>query len=115
MQPCRRGESSNDFYNFISAAPPNGSPDFKRLREGLDELRDADIEDALMKLNVSGLVLANEKDPLVPLATSECLSSLKINGKFMLHSSTGHLLPQTFPDWCASAIADFITSCIHPA
>jgi len=34
----------HDFYALMGVPPPGGTPNVERLREGLDELRDTDIE-----------------------------------------------------------------------
>ena len=59
--PCR------DFINLLARRAADGTLNVERLRDGLDELRDADIRSTSRMLpNVPGLVLAGGKDPLVP-------------------------------------------------
>jgi len=104
-----------DFYKRIGAKPPPGTPNVERLREGLDELRDADVTETLQTLDVPGLVLAGRNDPLVPFAVSEKLGSMAKGGGLVVNEEGGHLLPQTASSWCALAIANFVTSCIDRA
>jgi pimeloyl-[acyl-carrier protein] methyl ester esterase len=97
-----------DFYQMIGAEPHAGTPNMERQRDGLDELRDSDVNGVLSSMNVPGLVLAGGIDPLVPEKASQKLGGYA--GQFMLNEGGGHLLPQTDPAWCAKAIADFAAS-----
>jgi len=96
-----------DFYHLIGATSVAGTSDPACLHDGLDQLRDCDIEDKIKALSAPGLVLAARNDPLVPLAISERLGG---NARLKLHDTGGHLLPQADPDWCAREIAAFVTN-----
>lgn len=96
------------FYDRIGAEPPEGSPNVERLRSGLDELRDGDVESVFATLDAPGLVLAARNDPLVPIATSEALGRMAKKGGIMWHETGGHILPLRDPVWCAEAIQGFV-------
>jgi pimeloyl-[acyl-carrier protein] methyl ester esterase len=104
-----------DFCRLIGTPVPDGMPNFERLREGLDELSQYDIEDILTEFNVPGLVLAGCNDPLVPLPASEALGRLAGHGGLRFHEKAGHLLPQTEPSWCARQITNFLATNFGPA
>ena len=93
-----------DFHTYIVAAAPQGEPNAGRLREGLDELRDGDIEPPA----VPGLILASENDPLVPAKASEALAARAKNAQLIWHPTGGHVLPQADPAWCAQHIKAYL-------
>lgn len=96
------------FYSLIEASVPEGAPHLEQLKNGLDELRDCDVEGKIKELNVPGLVLASHNDPLVPLATSEALGRMTRKCAILCHETGGHILPLRDPAWCAEMIKDFI-------
>jgi pimeloyl-[acyl-carrier protein] methyl ester esterase len=100
--------SLNGFYEYIGVLPPSGEPDQARLLNGLDELRDFDADPILGALDVPGLVLASDNDPLVPIATSEALGQRAKDGGMRVHPDAGHVAPLEDPDWCAEAVTDFL-------
>jgi pimeloyl-[acyl-carrier protein] methyl ester esterase len=95
------------FYARLGAQAPLGSPDFERLRSGLDELQDGDIAADIEKLGAPGLVLAARNDGLVPVGVSEGLGRTVRDGGILWHENGGHVLPQSDPAWCAKAIENF--------
>jgi len=97
-----------DFYDMIGAARPEGAPNVEKLSEGLERLQSADASATLASLDVPGLILAGGKDPLVPMKASEALAYATRQGSMLVHPDGGHLLPQSDPGWCASAITDFL-------
>jgi len=101
-------ETLRAFYQMLDAKPHADTPNIERLRYGLDELRDSDVNDIVSSMNVPGLVLAGGNDPLVPQKISQKLGSYA--EQFMLNQGGGHLLPQSAPDWCASMIVEFIAA-----
>ena len=97
-----------DFHYYIGAEAPPGSPNAERLREGLDELSTAAIEETLFALDAPGLVLASKNDILVPSETSEKLAALAPRAGIAWHDSGGHVLPQSDPKWCAREIQNYM-------
>jgi pimeloyl-ACP methyl ester carboxylesterase len=97
-----------EFYSRIGATPPalTTAPQLERLRDGLDELRDADSGAARRASHKPGLVLAAQNDPLVPCATSEAL--VDSHAQIRWHADGGHMLPLNAAPWCAEAIMEFI-------
>lgn len=97
-----------EFYELIVAKSPavDAVPHVRRLCDGLDELRDADIGEALRLSAKPGLVLAAKNDPLVPPATSEALAGFHTQLEW--HPDGGHILPQSAAPWCGTAITRFI-------
>ncbi len=96
------------FYDRIEAYPPQGVANVDRLRDGLDELRDTDLEKTLEALDTPGLVLAARNDPFVPPKTSEALCGVIQHGSIKWHETAGHALPVRDPEWCAHAIESFL-------
>lgn len=93
-----------DFHSFILTTTPQGTIDAEALQAGLDELRDKDV--GTMAAEISpGLVIASKNDPLVPIATSEVLAKDK---DIVWHETSGHILPQSDPAFCAKAIREFM-------
>ena len=97
------GKTLRVFHDTIGAQPPYGNPNLARLDEGLDELRDHDLTETLIALNLPHLSLASRNDPLVPESASRALSAAT-----QFHPTGGHVLPRTEPVWCAEAIRTFL-------
>jgi pimeloyl-[acyl-carrier protein] methyl ester esterase len=95
-----------DFHKTIGTTAPGGEPNDDQLREGLDALRDADIEKAAGIRRIPGLVLAGKHDPLVPVETSEKLGHYASDGATF--DEGGQILPQSNPDFCAATITQFM-------
>jgi len=95
-----------DFYRLIGAAAPAAAvtPHVESLRDGLDVLRDASFDPAVVA--GTGLVLAAKNDPLVPIATSAALAASA--DRIAWHAGGGHLLPQNATAWCAEQIVGFV-------
>jgi pimeloyl-[acyl-carrier protein] methyl ester esterase len=80
------------------------------LLEGLDELREYDMQPTLSDLAVPSMVLASRNDPLVPENVGEALTCVNSHARLLWHETGGHMLPHTDPAWCANAVNDFIKS-----
>jgi pimeloyl-[acyl-carrier protein] methyl ester esterase len=98
------------FYHTLGVKPMIGPADVSRLTEGLNELLAADVTETLASLDVPGLILASRKDPLIPIAVSEGLEHSAKRGRILWHDTANHIIPQSDPGWCASAIRAFLKS-----
>jgi pimeloyl-[acyl-carrier protein] methyl ester esterase len=81
------------------ATPPPDKPDFRRLQDSLDHLREWDARPAQ-----PDLALCGETDKVVP----PDLSRAAFPSTNTLWHSGGHLLPQQDPDWCAEQISTWL-------
>lgn len=67
-----------------------GEPDPRALRVGLDVLRDADLRASLSDVHMPTLVIAGERDALVPAAASEFLAASLPQARFDLIRRAAH-------------------------
>ncbi len=96
------------FRELIGAEPPPAGIEPTSMRQGLDVSRDCDIDATLSSIPAPGLVLASVNDPLVPVATSAALGRAARRADLRWHDTGGHNLPLTEPQWCATAIAEYL-------
>ncbi len=97
----------HDFYKFIGTSWPITNLDVIKLSEGIDELRVCDVSDTLSAFKGPGLVLASKNDPLVPAALSEELGNMR-RTQLIWHSDGGHVLPLSYPEWCATKMINYL-------
>jgi pimeloyl-[acyl-carrier protein] methyl ester esterase len=96
----------SDFGGLIGAELNTNKGNIEHLLQGLDTLRDEDIGDVLGTRAMPGLVLASHNDPIVPDSASELLGDFAHDIGW--HDDGGHMLPQTYPAWCAQKITKFL-------
>lgn len=68
----------------------HGLPKVEALRGGLNILRDADMREHLPLITCPALVVAGERDPLIPLRANEYLAANLPNGRLFTQSKSGH-------------------------
>lgn len=94
------------FYALIKADDfmLKALPHVERLKEDLDFLQETRIDRSDLKQR--GLVLASEKDPLVPIKASLAFATRAL---IEWHKGAGHLLPWQDPMWCVSHIRHYLS------
>jgi pimeloyl-[acyl-carrier protein] methyl ester esterase len=87
-----------------------GDPDPRALRVGLDVLREADLRTVLPDLRVPTLVIAGERDVLVPAAASEALARCMPLAESRLIRRAAHAPFLSHADEFCDAVGDFLDS-----
>lgn len=85
-----------------------GEPDLAALQAGLDILRGSDQRSALPDVKQPVLVVAGERDTLIPLQASQYLASHTPNGRLALIGGAAHAPFLSHPDEFARHVADFL-------
>jgi len=85
-----------------------GQPAAAALRAGLGILRDTDMRSACATLSIPALVLAGERDTLVPSAAATAAAELFPQGSLQLIAGAGHAPFLAAPGEVAAAIREFL-------
>jgi pimeloyl-[acyl-carrier protein] methyl ester esterase len=85
-----------------------GEPDLEALQAGLDILRSSDLRSALPDVNQPALVLAGERDTLIPLQASQYLASNTPNGRLAVIGGAAHAPFLSHPDEFVRHVVDFL-------
>jgi pimeloyl-[acyl-carrier protein] methyl ester esterase len=85
-----------------------GQPEPAALRAGLDILRDTDLRAASTGIGLPALVLAGERDTLVPVAAATAAAALLPQGRLQVIAGAGHAPFLAAPGEIAAAIREFL-------
>jgi pimeloyl-[acyl-carrier protein] methyl ester esterase len=85
-----------------------GEPAPAALRAGLDILRNTDLRDEVGALSCPTLVVAGERDTLVPVAAADATADLMPNAGTAVVAGAGHAPFIARPEVMASLIHDFL-------
>jgi pimeloyl-[acyl-carrier protein] methyl ester esterase len=86
----------------------HGLPAPAALRGGLNILRDADLRAFLARITAPALVIAGERDPLIPLPAGDYLAANLPNGKLFTLSKAGHAPFLSHPAEFLHSLNDFL-------
>lgn len=86
----------------------HGLPATVALRGGLNILRDADLRTHLARITSPALVIAGERDPLIPLQTGDYLAANLPNGKLFTLPKSGHAPFLSHPPEFLLALNEFL-------
>ncbi|HWQ94324.1 MAG TPA: pimeloyl-ACP methyl ester esterase BioH [Gammaproteobacteria bacterium] len=86
----------------------HGLPATAALRGGLNILRDADLRTHLARISSPALVIAGERDPLIPLQAGDYLAENLPNGKLLTLPKSGHAPFLSHPSEFLRAINEFL-------
>ena len=87
-----------------------GQPDPAALRAGLGMLRETDLRAACASIDCPALVLAGERDKLVPAAAARATAALLPHGCIHMVAGGGHAPFLSAPGEVAGAVRDFLLS-----
>jgi pimeloyl-[acyl-carrier protein] methyl ester esterase len=87
-----------------------GDPDPRALRVGIDVLREADLRSLLPEVHVPTLVIAGERDVLVPAAASQMLANHMPFAEFRLIRRAAHAPFLSHASQFCDAVGDFLGS-----
>lgn len=85
-----------------------GEPDLAALQSGLDILRSCDLCSALPGMNLPMLVLAGERDTLIPLQASQYLASNTPNGRLAVIRGAAHAPFLSHPGEFVEHVVNFL-------
>jgi pimeloyl-[acyl-carrier protein] methyl ester esterase len=85
-----------------------GEPDMGALQSGLEILRDSDLRDALPEVRQPTLVLAGERDTLIPHRASQFLASQIPNGRLATIKGAAHAPFLSHPDEFVAELKSFM-------
>ena len=85
-----------------------GEPDLSTLQSGLNILRDSDLRGALPDVRQPTLVLAGERDTLIPTQASQHLASRIPNGRLAIIKGAAHAPFLSHPDEFIKHLMDFV-------
>jgi len=85
-----------------------GEPDLAALQSGLEILRGCDLCSALPGIDQPVLVLAGERDTLIPLQASQYLASKAPNGRLAVISGAAHAPFLSHPDEFVRHVVNFL-------
>lgn len=85
-----------------------GEPDLNALQAGLDILRGSDLRSGLPEVNQPVLVLAGERDTLIPLQAAHYLASNTPNGRLAVIAGAAHAPFLSHPDEFARHVVNFL-------
>ena len=91
-----------------------GRPDPAALRAGLGMLRDTDLRAACAGIRCPALVLAGERDTLVPVAAAAASAALLPQGRMHVVPGGGHAPFLSAPGEVAGAVRDFLLPAESP-
>lgn len=85
-----------------------GEPDLSALQAGLEILRGSDLRSALPGIAQRTLVLAGERDTLIPLQASQYLASNISNGRLAVIKGAAHAPFLSHPDEFVRHVVNFL-------
>lgn len=85
-----------------------GEPDLGALQSGLNILRDSDLRGLLADVQQPTLVLAGERDTLIPHKASQYLASQLRNGKLVTIKGAAHAPFLSHPEQFVELVLDFL-------
>ena len=85
-----------------------GEPNAEALRAGLKLLRTTDLRDQLASIECPALLLAGDRDTLVPLNAMRAARELFRNAQLQVIAGTGHAPFIAQPEIVASLITGFL-------
>jgi pimeloyl-[acyl-carrier protein] methyl ester esterase len=91
-----------------------GQPDPAALRAGLGMLRDTDLRAACKAVDCPVLVLAGERDTLVPASAARATAALLPQGRLHMVAGGGHAPFLSAPGEVAGAVREFLLSAASP-
>jgi pimeloyl-[acyl-carrier protein] methyl ester esterase len=85
-----------------------GEPDLAALQSGLEILRSCDLCGALPGIDQPVLVMAGERDTLIPLQASQYLASNTPNGRLEMISGAAHAPFLSHPEEFVRCVVNFL-------
>ncbi len=85
-----------------------GEPDINSLQSGLDILRSSDLRGTLSEVKQAMLVLAGERDTLIPLQASQYLASRTPNGRLAMIKGAAHAPFLSHPNEFVEHVVNFL-------
>ncbi len=85
-----------------------GEPDLSALQFGLDTLRDTDLRRALPEVMLPTLVIAGERDTLMPHGAAEYLASQLPNGRLVTIKGAAHAPFLSHPEMFVEQVKGFL-------
>jgi pimeloyl-[acyl-carrier protein] methyl ester esterase len=85
-----------------------GEPDLDALQAGLEILRSSDQRSALPDVTQPALVVAGQRDTLIPLQAAQYLASNTPNGRLAVIAGAAHAPFLSHPDEFAGHVVDFL-------
>ena len=85
-----------------------GEPDLGALQSGLDILRDSDLRGALPEIGQPALVLAGERDTLIPHQATKYLAERLANGRLATIKGAAHAPFLSHTDEFVRHLLDFM-------
>jgi pimeloyl-[acyl-carrier protein] methyl ester esterase len=85
-----------------------GEPDLDALQAGLEILRGSDLRSALPDVKQPVLVVAGQRDALIPLQAAQYLASNVLNGRLAVIRGAAHAPFLSHPDEFARHVVDFL-------
>ena len=112
----RGGSHATDTLKRLRATlHDGGAPQLAGLRAGLEILRSTDLRGELAQLQCPTLLLAGERDTLVPAAAACATARLIPHAQLAVIDGTGHAPFITAPERVADTLRDFLQGQhIHP-
>jgi pimeloyl-[acyl-carrier protein] methyl ester esterase len=105
----RGSEQERDWLKVLSNGLfSRGEPDVIALQSGLDILRNCDLCSALPDVNQRTLVLAGERDTLIPLKASQYLANNTPNGRLEVIGGAAHAPFLSHPEEFLRHVVNFL-------
>lgn len=105
----RGSEQERDWLNVLREKLfSRGEPDLVALQSGLEILRGCDLRSALPEVTQATLVLAGERDTLIPLQAAQYLASRIPGGQLAALKGAAHAPFLSHPDEFVGLIRDFM-------
>jgi pimeloyl-[acyl-carrier protein] methyl ester esterase len=105
----RGGEQEREWLTILrDTLFSRGEPDLAALQSGLEILRNCDLCSALPGINQPMLVLAGERDTLIPLQASQYLASNTPNGRLAVIGGAAHAPFLSHPDEFVRHVVNFL-------
>jgi len=107
----RGGDQEREWLNVLrNSLFSRGEPDLNALQSGLGILRECDQRAALPTVRQATLVLAGERDTLIPQQASQYLAERIPNGKLATIAGAAHAPFLSHPDEFVRLVMDFMSA-----
>jgi pimeloyl-[acyl-carrier protein] methyl ester esterase len=105
----RGGEQEREWLTVLrDGLFSRGEPDLAALQSGLEILRNCDLRSTLPDVNQPALVLAGERDTLIPLQASQYLASNTPNGRLAVIGGAAHAPFLSHPGEFVGHVVNFL-------
>ncbi len=105
----RGGEQEREWLSVLrNGLFSRGEPDLSALQAGLEILRGSDLRSALQGIGQAVLVLAGERDTLIPLQASQYLANNISNARLAVIKGAAHAPFLSHPDEFVRHVVNFL-------